>query len=185
MFQARVNELMQIAIKKYPNTVFKPVTALNTVKGLVAGHSEPNGVVVNFNQEAADKYPVEFDLTVIHEVAHAVDLQINGYRRSSNGKGIHHDKVFYSICRVLGDSDPTRTHEYKLTPTKIFREFIYKDTEGKERILKTRSHNDLQKGKHEWYEWKAGPADLGGKVFKDTFVKEIPREEILKRYIIV
>jgi predicted SprT family Zn-dependent metalloprotease len=179
MFQVRVNELMTVAAEKYPNTVFKPVTAKNTLKGLVAGHCLPNGIEVDFNQEAANKYPEEFDLTVIHEVAHAVDLQINGYRRSSNGKGIHHDDVFYNICRKLGDSDPTRTHNYKLTPTKIFREFIYRDTEGKERILKTRSHNDLQKGKQEWYKWKGG-----AKVFKDTFVKEIPRAEILARYVI-
>jgi predicted SprT family Zn-dependent metalloprotease len=178
-FQARVDELMQLASQVYARE-FKPVIAKDTVRGLVAGWAMPCGTVVDFNLQAAERYPQDFDVTVIHEVAHAVDIQKNGYRRSSNGKAIHHDAEFYSICRELGDPEPNRTHEYNLRPSRIYREFEYQAMCDAKHNLKIQMHNKLQKGIHSWVKFR----ECGCKVYKDNIFREIPRAEIEARYVI-
>ena len=174
-FQARVNELLD-NLESQTGETFKQVTASAGVKGLVAGWAEPCGTIVKFNQEAANKYPIEFDKTIIHEVAHAIDIQRNGHRKNG-GKYIHHDQVFYDICVELGDPDPSRTHEYKLMPARIYKQFEYLCECGGYHTLKTPSHNKLQKGMTQWYKYR----DCGGKIFKHTLIREIPRKEVIEK----
>ena len=106
---------------------------------------------------------------------YAVDIQRNGYRRSANGKAIHHDSVFYNICAELGLPDAKRTHNITdLKPARVYRRFNYTcNVKGctNEHVLKTPSHNKLQKGKYEYYTFKK----CGGKIYKHTFIEELPK----------
>jgi len=149
-FQNDVNMLLVRAENVY-NRKFQPIKVGKPITGLVAGSALPCGTVVQFNEEAAKNYPNIFWKTVVHEVAHAIDIQLHGHRRNGN-KYVHHDAIFYEICKKLGDPDPGRTHEYELKPARKHREFLYtcgcllESGIPKEHVVKTITHNRIQKG---------------------------------------
>ena len=133
---AMVSDLCEKANIEMPEVVVRNM-------GMIGGEFDPNTYTVSFNSQglAFD----DFWTTVVHEVAHAVDWKRNGDRRR-NGKCIHHDETFYRICRELGDSEPTRTHSYPFKPTRKYREFEYLCGCPEPHIVKTPTHNKLQKG---------------------------------------
>jgi len=143
MFQNEVNELITKAEKVYART-FKPITVGSPIRGQTAGWAMPSGTEVKFNEEAAKNYPDIFWKTIVHEVAHAIDIQLHGHRKDARGKYIHHDAIFYEICKKLGDPNPTRTHDMQLKPARKFREFKYKCNCAEGIVVKTPTHNKIQ-----------------------------------------
>ena len=174
--QDRVNELVDASGIK-----LSVVVSTNLV-GVTAGDCDGYGRKIRINKVLLKPHLAEeLDETIVHEVAHAVDIQRNGYRRDSRGKAIHHDKVFYSIMAELGYPNAKRTHDIKeLKPSRVYRQFKYAcDIEGCKdtHILKTPSHNKLQNAginDPKWYKYRK----CGGKVYKTTFVKEIHENNV-------
>ena len=69
----------------------------------------------------------------------------------------------------LGIPNAKRTHDIKeLKSTRKFREFLYQLSNGKTETLKTPSHNKLQRGKVEYYQWRDG-----SRAYKSDFIKEL------------
>ena len=172
--QDRVNELV------LQSGISLSVAVSTNLVGRSAGDCDGYGRKIRINKVLVSNSDLaaELDETIIHEVAHAVDIQRNGYRRDSRGRAIHHDAKFYDIMAELSGKPAEsfkRTHDIKeLKPTRIYRRFKYTcDIEGCKdtHILKTPSHNKLQKGHHSYYTFR----DCGGKIFKNTFVKEMPK----------
>lgn len=122
------------------------------LRGHTAGEYWPNEHKIRFNMDVAENYPNLYHVTVIHELAHAVDYIRNGYRKYSNGKHIHHDDTFYAYCSMLHSytdyipHEYKRTHEYKTTATRKFREFEYKCGCPEPHMVKTPTHNKIQRG---------------------------------------
>jgi len=171
-FQSKVNKLMSAFAEE---SWYKHIIVGKDIKGSIAGCAKPCGTIISFNSTLAKENPDTFWKIIIHEVAHAIDIQRNGYRFSQDKfgkrKGIHHDKIFYDICRELGDPNPARTHNYKTTPSRKYKQFLYscKTPNCTEKhILKTIRHNKLQNHKVTYYQW-----GTGCKVFKHTFIKQL------------
>ena len=162
--QDRVNELMAQA------KCTTKVTVTTDLVGRCAGQCDGYGRKVRINKMLLEsRFQKELDETIIHEVAHAVDIQRNGYRRDSRGRAIHHDQVFYDICAELGHPGATRTHKIKeLKPTRKYRQFKYKLSNGEVNTLTTIRHNRLQSGKVEYYQWKGGVT-----TYKHDFIGEV------------
>ena len=167
--QDRVNELVDASGIK-----LSVVVSTNLV-GVTAGDCDGYGRKIRINKVLLKPHLAkELDETIVHEVAHAVDIQRNGYRRDSKGRAIHHDKVFYDIMAELGYPNAKRTHDIKeLKPSRVYREFVYnlrhRNSEGKcgRVTLKTIRHNKLQNNKVEYYQWPGGL-----RAYKVDFVEE-------------
>lgn len=82
--------------------------------------------------------------TIIHEVAHLVDYNINGIQRSRSGNRIAHGDSWKQIMRKLG-GNPTCTHDLDCSKVeKPKRKYIYTcDCCGKELTLTSIRHNRL------------------------------------------
>ena len=118
----------------------------------------------------------ELDETIVHEVAHAVDIQRNGYRRDLRGRAIHHDQVFYDIMAELSGKPAEsfkRTHDIKeLKPTRKYRQFEYQLSNGETDTLTTIRHNKLQKGKVVFYQFRTAEGSWA-KAYKHDFIREV------------
>lgn len=134
--RAMVHELCDKAKIKYPKVVVRNM-------GMTAGMYDPRNHTVEINEQIL-QYPDHWTI-VVHEVAHAVDQMRYGSRRNSRGQFIAHDDVFYGICRELGDPNPNRTHDYKLKPTRVYKEFEYNCACVEPHIVKTTTHNRITK----------------------------------------
>ena len=169
---------------RYPNIVYNDVKVIVDLKGMTAGYCDASAKFIRINEVLTkhEHLADELERTILHEVAHAVDIMRHGHRKNGN-KFVHHDHIFYTICRELGIPDETRTHDIKeLVSTRKYREFEYRlrkliDGEWKYMVhngkpvcetLKTIRHNKLQKGKVEYYQWSGGK-----RAYKVDFVREI------------
>ena len=167
IIQDRVNELTALA------GISVPVEARIDLVGRCAGQCDGYGKYIRINKVLlGENLKEELDQTIIHEMAHAVDIQRNGYRRDSRCRAIHHDEVFYTICAELGDPNASRTHKIaELRSSRVYRKFRYLCECGENHTLKTPSHNKLQAGKVTWYQFTA----CKGKVYKETFICEVTK----------
>lgn len=76
-----------------------------------AGVARARSNYVEFNLDMAEKNPVEFIDTIIHEIAHLVVMNIYPGAKQSHGP------EFRYVCRVLGGSGTTY-HDHDGTPPK-------------------------------------------------------------------
>lgn len=159
-------------------------TCTFNLKGRTAGQYWPAEHTIRFNMEIAENYPDLYAVTVIHEMAHALDFASNGGRKDSSGRWIHHDALFYGYCASLHyiaytkglvkeeKHEYKRTHNYDVKPSRKFREFEYecgcKDHTGKlvPHVVKTPTHNKLQKG------WQYGCRACGQTFTSKHFLRE-------------
>ena len=122
-----------------PNITFK-------TKGHVAGWFKPSDYSVDYNLDIAKSAGIDkYTETVIHEIAHAVDWKRNSIRYSSNGRRLLHDKVWKDIMSELGYHNAKATHNYETKPAKIYRKFLYECKCDNNIIVKTPTHNKIQK----------------------------------------
>jgi predicted SprT family Zn-dependent metalloprotease len=168
--QAKVNELLISAGCK-PNVTVKIANF-----GITAGDVDGYGTTMRINKQVIDNYPQHLEELIIHETAHVVDIQRHGFRKDSRGRYIHHDKVFFDICRELGDPNPSTTYdeEMQLKSVRKFREFEYscgclsEDGSPKAHIVKTPTHNKIQK-RHAVYQCRTCKEEFS----KHNFIREV------------
>ena len=169
--QNTVNRLIAVAAANTPKVNFFVPKITANLTGVTAGECSGDGKTIRINKLLVEQEHLKHELyeTIVHEVAHSVDIQRNGYRKDSRNRYIHHDAIFYRIMAELGITNAKRTHDIKdLKPTRKYREFEYRLSNGKIETLKTIRHNKLQRGKVEYYQWPGG-----ARAYSRDFIREV------------
>ena len=140
----KVAEKIALANKLYGLNLSIPTVSFNAT-GRTAGWAFFNEWRVDFNLEIYVLNEEAFLLrTVGHEVAHLVDVVMNGIvmlgRRQS-----HHGNHWKVIDIALG-GDGSRCHSYSVKAARVYREFTYSCNCDTAHVVKTPTHNKIQSG---------------------------------------
>ena len=111
------------------------------LRGMAAGQANCRENRIRLNRELLEKYTTDFiEQTVPHEFAHLV-----AYRKFG-GRIKPHGKEWRSVMIALG-SEPRRTHNYRVSPARRCRRFLYQcNCAGKDYQLTSIRHNRIKKG---------------------------------------
>jgi SprT protein len=118
----------------------KPTVSYD-LKGLAAGQANYQHNRIRLNRELLEKYAADFIAqTVPHEFAHLVAYQKFGRRIKPHGS------EWKSVMVALG-AEPSRTHSFKVAPTRRLRRFLYQcNCPSSSYELTSVRHNRIQRG---------------------------------------
>lgn len=160
-----IESVAKAALAKYK---LNPIEITYDVTGNAAGMFWPSKNAMAFNAKLAAENWDNFDTTVLHEVAHAIDYASAigkakyTTRKHKSGKRDMHGKYFKAIMRELGVIEPSTYHSYKVKTTKQRRwDYPCKSCDTKYR-LSTVMHNRVQKG-------EVRICECGAKIIKDNW----------------
>lgn len=118
LVNARIVQCYALAEAHYGQT-FEPVIVVYRKRGTTAGTAQWSNRTIDLNSIILMENQDDFIArTVGHEVAHILDKDIHGHRRTASGKRDSHGAGWKSVMRVLGQ-DPSRCHSYDVTNAKV------------------------------------------------------------------
>lgn len=118
------------------------------VTGKAAGNFQYKDWAVGFNEDIASRHWSEFENTIIHEVAHALDYFKAGmkFRYDTAGRRKLHDKVFKQYMIELGATEAKTYHSYKVEGVRRQRRWEYVCEQGHTLKVSTVIHNRIKGG---------------------------------------
>ena len=111
------------------------------LRGQAAGQANYRQNKIRFNLDLLEKYTHEFvEQTVPHEFAHLVAYQKFGRRIKPHG-------LEWKSVMIAFGVKPTRTHSFKVTPSRRLKRFLYRcECHGSSYELTSIRHNRIQRG---------------------------------------
>lgn len=140
--RARVVDLCILADKIFNTKLLGNVSVGFYSKGTAAGLAHRSGHV-EFNEVLMARHPEDFDVTIIHEVAHIVTFKVFPNAKQAHGP------EFKRVMRMLGVDNPTRCHSYDvsgLIRRKTVKRFEYVCEHGCTHGLTIHRHKTIESG---------------------------------------
>lgn len=155
----KVEEAFLKAEKFYNRKFSRPDQIIFKMKGTTAGTCNYTLKYLTFQLAMAEQEGNRYiNDTPAHEVAHWIDRELYGFKRTPRGKIIRHGRTWKYIMMYVMDQDPERCHSFdvKNFKRKVTRQkFEYSCTGGHNLMVSSVCHNRITNGTHR-YKCKCG-----------------------------
>lgn len=146
------------AEKFYNRSFSRPKSVIFKRTGTNAGHCNYTRSELMFHVGLMEQEGEKFHDTYYHEVAHWIDRELYGFKRTPRGKMIRHGRTWKYIMQYVMNQDPERCHSFSVKNFKrtvVRKRYNYICNNNHTLIVSSVCHNRIAKGTHR-YNCKCG-----------------------------